>query len=87
MEKLKYIEEVKKLLLEDLNSKSDISPNGMYKIYKVSDKYNRKVDESTIKIAMDQARWLETYFMNCRHMNRPIDEKLAEGLIDLITYI
>lgn len=85
MEKQKYIEELKKMLLEDLNTKADISPN-ILKVKVLSQDYP-KVPKDTIAQAQSLANWLETYFTHCRHCARPIDKELATKLINSLNYI
>lgn len=85
MEKQKYIEELKKMLLEDLNTKADVSPN-ILKVKVLPQDYP-KVQKDTITQAQNLANWLETYFSHCRHCARPIDKELAIKLINSLDHI
>ena len=85
MEKKKFIEELKKMLLEDLNTKGDISPN-ILKVKVLSQDYPG-VNKDALTQAQSLANWLETYFTHCRHCARPIDKELATKLIDSLDYI
>lgn len=85
MEKHKFIEELKKLLFEDLDTSNDISPN-LLKIKEIYAKYPG-LSDNTISQAKNTSNWLETYFMHCRHRARPIDVELATGIINSLDYI
>lgn len=87
MEKKEYIEKIKELLTENLNSESDISPNGMFVIYKISKQYQSKISQETIDIVTNKSKWLIDYFMHCRHMARPIDKILATNIINSLEFV
>lgn len=85
MSKTEYIKELKRMLLEDLNTEGDVSPN-IVNVKLLHHKYP-EVTENVLAQAQSKAVWLETYFMHCRHCRRPIDKELAKGLIDSLNYI
>lgn len=53
-----YKTQIKALLLDDLNSKSDVSPNGMFAIAEISRQYQGRVQQRTIDVVMDTSRWI-----------------------------
>lgn len=77
-----YVEKIKEFLREDCESDGDIGPHGMFDIMVVTNRYRGKVSDDVIDKVIDDAEWLEVYFMRCRHMARPIDKVLANGVID-----
>lgn len=85
MERYKFIEELKKMLFEDMNIDGDVSPN-ILNIKSIYKKYPT-LSEDVINQARHTADWIETYFMHCRHHARPIDTKLVIELINLLDYI
>lgn len=87
MLKKEYIKKIKDVLIKDLNTKSDLSPNGMFAINEISEEYKGKIQQSVIDMVTDISKWLESYFMHCHHMNRPVDDVIANHLIGLLDYI
>ena len=85
MIKKEYISQIKLMLLENVDSQTDISPNGMSSIIEVSEHYRNKISDNVIESVLDTAKWIETYLMHCRHMARPIDKILVTNLINLIS--
>lgn len=81
-----YIAQIKSLLLEDLNSQDDLSPNGTLAIAVISGQYQGKVKQRTIDVVTDTAKWIEIYLMRCRHMARPVDSVLVTNLINSLEY-
>ena len=78
----KYISKIKEMLLEDMCSDGDVSPNGMHAIGALSQQYQRKVSQNVIDSVIERSRWIQTYFTHCRHNIRPIDTVLIKKLID-----
>jgi len=77
-----YVQKVKFLLLEDMKSDGDVSPNGMETIVHTSKQYRGSVPEDIIAHIIVVARWIEEYFTHCRHLNRPIDYALVTGVLN-----
>ena len=87
MIKQEFIQKIKALLIEDLNSDGDVGPNGMLSIVKILEQYQGNVQQYTVDVVMEESRWLQTYFTHCRHMARPIDIVLATKIIDSFDYL
>lgn len=84
MKTSEYVQKVKSLLLDDMKSDGDVSPNGMETIVYTSKQYKRSVPEDIIAHTIVVARWIEEYFTHCRHLNRPIDYALVNGVLNMM---
>lgn len=84
--KSEYIQQVKNILREDLYYNGDVSPNGIYAVVLLSEKYKGKISQDILDMTIEESKWIQLYLARCRHMNRPIDTALITGVIDTLNY-
>lgn len=87
MNKTEYIEIVQGMLTDDMHSHSKIVPNGLAVIKAMGFSCNPRVSQEVIDKVESMAKWIEDYFENCKHYNRPIDMTLAHNLINSISFV